>query len=106
MWTDEKMSRTLKDHSVHMKINEEQFDYLSSKGNKSKYIRELIEKDMQGGNDNTVLLEALRLMVSRQSDVLPVEVKPARVVQSVQVEKLAEPVQGEGNLLDQFGWDD
>lgn len=98
--------KSLKVHSVHIKINEEQFDHLSSKGNKSEYMRELIKKDMQGGNDNKVLLEALRLMASKQPGVLPVEVKPARVVQLVQVEKPSVIMHGEGNLLDQFGWDD
>lgn len=99
------MNRTLKIHSVHIKINEEQFEYLSTKGNKSEYMRELIEKDMQGGNDSTILLEALRLVVLKSSEVLPV-VKPVIVEKTVQVERTEELLQGNGNLLDQFGWDD
>lgn len=109
MWADEKMSHILKDHSVHMKINDEQFEYLSTKGNKSEYMRELIKKDMQGGNDNTVLLEALR-MALKQPDVVPMEVKPIMVVdtvvQSVEKQEPAGGTQSNGNLLDQFGWDE
>jgi len=56
------------------------------------------------------MIEALRLMLLKQPDV----VKPARVVEVVQVSKpdphksgkIAEPAQQEPNLLDQFGWDD
>jgi len=105
MWKNEKM-KSLKVHSVHIKINEDQFEYLNSKGNKSEYMRELIKKDMQGSNDNNILMEALRLMALKQPGVLPIEVKAARVVQSVQASKPLEPVQQEPNLLDQFGWDD
>jgi len=97
--------KSLKVHSVHIKINEDQFKYLSGKGNKSEYMRELIKKDMQGGNDNVILMEALRLMVLKQPGVLPVEVKPVRVVE-VKVSKPSEPARGEPSLLDQFGWDD
>jgi len=94
-----------KNHSVHIKINEEQFEYLSEKGNKSEYVRELIKKDIQGGNDNAVLLETVRLMLLKQPDVLPAVVKPVRVVESVKEDKPTEQVQGDGSLLDQFGWD-
>jgi len=58
VWTDEKM-RLLKVHSVHIKINEDQFEYLSGKGNKSEYMRELIKKDMQGGNDRSVAVNVV-----------------------------------------------
>jgi len=97
--------KSLKVHSVHMKIDSDQFYYLCGKSsNKSEYMRELIKKDMQGGNDNAILMEALRLMALKQPGVLPIEVKPVRVVEAVR--KPSEPVRGEPNLLDQFGWDD
>lgn len=51
--------RLLKVHSVHIKINEDQFEYLSGKGNKSEYMRELIKKDMQGGNDRSVAVNVV-----------------------------------------------
>lgn len=94
-----------KNHSVHVKIDSDQFYYLCGKGNKSEYMRELIKKDMEGGNDNTVLLEALR-MALKQAGVMPAVVKPVRAVEAAPIEKPSEPVQGNGNLLDQFGWDE
>lgn len=103
MWTDEKVNKV---HSVHIKIDDDQFEHLSSKGNKSEYMRDLIKKDMQGGNDNTALMEVLR-MALKQPDAVPAVVKPPiRLVEVAPIEKPSEPVQGNGNLLDQFGWDE